>query len=394
MTMATTGGIQLIDAFRYSGKRFLDLRQHSGTLAELTATPETSIPDGFNKFCDETQCWYEYNSHNDIDPETGRWRKSVPIHEMDSDEYIFAIVDADGTFLFGIRHDGEVVYNRGMSDEVRTRLSELDGIRQRSDENFIYSITDLDGCLLFGITGEGEVIYNKGMSDEVREILQSLNKQLADTRERMERAETAITEIKERLAELDGIQIVKNENFIFAVTATGKDTEEEYILFGIRHNGEVVYDKGIPGEVQKRFDELEGYRIIQDENYLFSITDNTGTLLFGIEKSGHIVMPQGQVQMLTRDQYTGIEPKRDTLYIIKGRNGTTEGAYINGQTLNAGEAYNFFRDENTIKYRGSMTSTPLIHIDHETMDAKVDYPSDYEGPMIVADGETKTLFVI
>ena len=343
--MATTGGIQLIDAFRYSGKRFLDLRQHSETLAELVATPETSIPDGFNKFCDETQCWYEYNSHNDIDPETGRWRKSVPIHEVDSDEYIFAIVDADGTFLFGIRHDGEVVYNRGMSDEVR-------------------------------------------------EILHDLNKLLADTRERMERAETAITEIKERLAELDGIQIVENENFIFAITATGKDTEEEYILFGIRHNGEVVYDKGIPGEMQKRFDELEGYRIIQDENYLFSITDNVGTLLFGIEKSGHIVMPQGQVQMLTRDQYTGIEPKRDTLYIIKGRNGTTEGAYINGQTLNAGEAYNFFRDENTIKYRGSMTSTPLIHIDHETMEAKVDYPSDYEGPMIVADGETKTLFVI
>lgn len=394
MAMATTGGIQLIDAFRYSGQRFLDLRQHCATLADLTATPETSIPNGFNKFVDSENCWYEYNSHNTIDPETGKWRKSVPIYETISEEYIFAITDAEGTFLFGIRDNGEVVYNRGMSDEVRARLTELDGIRQKSDENFVFSITDLDGCLLFGITGEGEVVYNKGMSDEVREILHDLNKLLSDTRERMDKAEKAITEIKERLAELDGIQIIENENFIFAITATGIDIEEEYILFGIRHNGEVVYDKGIPGDVQKRFDELEGYRIIQDENYLFSITDNVGTLLFGIEKSGHIVMPQGQVQMLTRDQYAGIEPKRDTLYIIKGRNGTTEGAYINGQTLNAGEAYNFFRDENTIKYRGGMTSKPLIHIDHETMEAKIDYPSDYEGPMIVSDPETKTLFVI
>lgn len=389
--MATTGGIQLIDAFRYSGKRFLDLRQHSETLAELVATPESSIPDGFNKFCDETQCWYEYNSHNDTDPETGKWRKSVPIHEIDSDEYVFAIVDADGTFLFGIRYDGEVVYNRGMSDEVRARLSELDGIRLTSNDTYVYSITDLDGCLLFGITGEGEAVYNKGMSDEVREILRHLNKLLADTRERMEKAEEAI---KERLAELDGIQIIENENFLFAITAKGGDTEEEYILFGIDRTGRVVFDKGIPGEVQQRFNELEGYRIIQDENYLFSITDNIGTLLFGIEKSGHIVMPQGQVQMLTRDEYTGIEPKPDTLYIIKGRNGTTEGAYINGQTLNAGEACNFFRDENTIKYRGCMESKPIIHIDHETMEAKVDYPSDYEGPMIVSDTETKTLFVI
>lgn len=261
--MATTGGIQLIDAFRYSGRRFLDLRQHSGTLAELTATPETSIPDGFNKFCEETQCWYEYNSHNDPDPETGRWRKSVPIHEMISEEYIFAITDADGTLLFGIREEGTVVYNKGMSDEVRGRLSELDG-----------------------------------------------------------------------------------------------------------------------------------YRLIEDENYLFAITDSLGTLLFGIETSGHIVMPQGQVQVMSRERYETIEPKGDTLYIIKGDGGSTEGAYINGQSLNAGEAHSFFRDGNTIKYRGGMKSTPRIRIDHKNMEAVIDYPSDYSGPMIVSDKDTRTLFVI
>lgn len=94
--MAQNGGIQLIDVFQYSGKRFLDLRQHSATLEELLATPETSIPDGFTKFCEETQCWYEWNSHNDTDPETGKWRKSVPVNEMWSEEYIFAITDGKG----------------------------------------------------------------------------------------------------------------------------------------------------------------------------------------------------------------------------------------------------------------------------------------------------------
>ncbi|WP_304423472.1 hypothetical protein [uncultured Duncaniella sp.] len=388
--MATTGGIQLIDAFRYSGKRFLDLRQHSGTLAELTATPETSIPDGFNKFCDETQCWYEYNSHNDIDPETGRWRKSVPIHEMISEEYIFAIIDADGTFLFGIREDGTVVYNKGMSDEVRVRFAELEGYQPMSNENFIYAIVDAGGRVLFGITRSGEVVYDKGIPEEVKPILRRINRLLTDTRERMEKAEAAITSIKERLAELDGYRLMEDENFIFAIM----DKDEDYLLFGIDRTGRVVFDKGIPGEVQTRFDELKGYQVMHDENYLFAITDNIGTLLFGIETSGHAVVPRGIVEYVSREEYTAMEPHKDTLYIVKGRNGGTEGAYINGEVLNTGEECCFYRDANMIKYDGGMKSTPIIHIDHEDMTAKIDYPSDYSGPMIVSDRETKTLFVI
>lgn len=388
--MAETGGIQLVDVFKYSGKRFLDLRQHAATLAELVATPETSIPDGFNKYCDETQCWYEYKSQNDIDPETGKWRKSVPIYETLSDEYIFAITDADGAFLFGIREDGEVVYNRGMSDEVRARFAELEGYKPMSNENFIYAIVDASERVLFGISRAGEVIYDKGIPEEVKPILKRLNRDLTDARERIEKAETAITQIKERLAELDGYRLMEDENFIFAIM----DKDEDYLLFGIDRTGRVVFDKGIPGEVQQRLDELKGYQVMHDENYLFAITDSIGTLLFGIETTGQIIMPQGQVQMKTREEYEAIEPKPDVLYVIKGHNGMTEGAYINGQALNAGEACNFVRDENIIKYRGSMKSKPIIHIDHETMEAKVDYPSDYEGPMIVSDPETKTLFVM
>lgn len=385
-----TGGIQLIDAFKYSGKRFLDLRQHSATLAELTATPETSIPDGFTKFCEETRCWYEYNSHNDIDPETGRWRKTVPVHEMVSEEYIFAIVDPDGTFLFGIRQNGEVVYNRGMSDEVRARFAELEGYQPMSDENYVYAIVDAGGRVLFGITRSGEVVYDKGIPEEVKPILRRLNRLLTDTRERMEKAETAIAQIKERLSELDGYRLMEDENFIFAIM----DKDEDYLLFGIDRTGRVVFDKGIPGEVQKRFDELKGYQIMHDENFIFALTDNTGNLLFGIETTGHAVVPKGIVEYMSRDEYRAITPHPNTLYIIKGSNGGTEGAYINGQVLNTGEQYSFFREANMVLYDGSMKSKPRIRIDHDSMEAKIDYPSNYSGPMIVSDPETKTLFVI
>lgn len=251
-----TGGIQLIDAFRYSGQRFLDLRQHCATIADLVATPETSIPDGFTKYCDESKCWYEWNSHNDLNPETGRWRKSVPINEVLSEEYIFAIVDADGTFLFGIRHDGEVVYNRGMSDEARARFRELEGIQPMSDENYIYAITDASGRVLFGI-------------------------------------------------------------------------------------------------------------------------DNTG----------HAVIPRGIVEVTTWEDYIKMAPHPDTLYVIEGKGGRIDGVYINGRALSAGEEYAFSREGDLLMYHGRMSTLPRIWIDYEAMQLMIDYPSGYSGPLfMVEDG--------
>lgn len=332
--MAMTGGIQLIDAFRYSGQRFLDLRQHCATIADLVATPETSIPDGFTKYCDESKCWYEWNSHNDIDPETGRWRKSVPINEVLTEEYIFAIVDADGTFLFGITH-------------------------------------------------RGEVVYDKGIPSEVKPILRRLNRVLSETRVRLSVAEKSISEMKERLSELDGYKLMENENFIFAIMDEG----EEHLLFGIAHDGSVVFDKGIPGEVQTRFDELKGYQIMHDENFIFAMTDNLGNLLFGIENTGHAVIPRGIVEVTTWEDYSKREPHPDTLYVIEGKGGRIDGAYINGRALSAGEEYAFIREGNLLMYHGRMSSLPRIWIDYEAMQLMIDYPSDYSGPLfMVEDG--------
>lgn len=259
--MAQTGGIQLVDTFRYSGKRFIDLRQHCVTLEELKATPETSIPDGFTKYVEETQSWYEWKSTNDITPETGKWRKSVPISEVLSEEYIYAIVDKDDTLLFGIRFDGEVVYNKGMSDEVRERLKEL-----------------------------------------------------------------------------------------------------------------------------------EGYQLIESNDWLFAITDSMGNVLFGIEHSGYVFIPNGVVEILTWEGYEKITPRKDVLYIIKTNGGSTDGAYINGRAVNTGEAYAFACEANILYYRGKMNVMPKIWADTDSMELWVDYPSDYEGPMLAV--EEGHLFVV
>lgn len=375
-------GIQLIDTFKYSGKKFLDLRQSCATLAELKATVETSIPDGFTKYCTETNCWYEYNSKNEEWEDTGRWRKVSPISEFLSMEYIFAIVDFEDNLLFGIRNDGEVVYNKGMSDEVRVRLDELRGIRTMHNENLVFAITDANGNVLFGINCKGEIIYDKGVPGEVKPILERLNRDLKRTMERMSEAESVIKKMKERLQELSGYKLMEDENFIFAIT-----DPYDRLLFGIARDGKVVFDKGVPGEVQARFEELKGYQIMHDDNYLFALTDKYENVLFAVRYDGSIVMPKGIVRVLTFEEYTKEPYTPDTLYVIQGKKGRIEGAFINGRALSAGEEYAFICDANLLVYHGSMTVLPEIWIDHEAMRLMVEYPSSYSGPIFhVEDG--------
>ncbi len=256
-----TGGIQLIDTFNYSGKKFLDLRQGCDTLAELKSTPETGIPDGFTKYCAETGCWYEYNSGNEEWDDSGRWRKASPISESLSEEYIFAIVDTDDT-----------------------------------------------------------------------------------------------------------------------------------LLFGITHKGAVVYDKGIPGEVKARLGELEGIRVMRDRNYVFALTDKDDNVLVGVLHDGEVVIPKGVVRVVTWEEYESMGHTPGTLYIIEGKGGRTEGAFINGRAVTAGEEYAFMRDANLLVYHGRMHVLPKIWIDHAEMRLMVEYPSGYSGPLFVA--EDGMLFLI
>ena len=363
-----TGGIQLIDTFNYSGKKFLDLRQGCDTLAELKSTPETGIPDGFTKYCAETGCWYEYNSGNEEWDDSGRWRKASPISESLSEEYIFAIVDTDDILLFGIRHDGEVVCNKGMSDEVRMRFKELECVRPMRDENYLFAITDKDGNLLLGITYKGEVVYSKGIPDEVKEQLDKIGGRL-DSLENL------------------GLQVMSDENYAFAIT-DASDT----LLFGITHKGAVVYDKGIPGEVKARLGELEGIRVMRDRNYVFALTDKADNVLVGVLHDGEVVIPKGVVRVVTWEEYESMGHTPGTLYIIEGKGGRTEGAFINGRAVTAGEEYAFMRDANLLVYHGRMHVLPKIWIDHAEMRLMVEYPSGYSGPLFVA--EDGMLFLI
>lgn len=235
--MTQTGGSQLIDVFRYSGKRFLDLRQHSATVAELLATPETSIPDGFTKYCEETRCWYEWNSHNDETKDTGRWRKSVPIDETLAEDYIFAVVDSDDTLLFGIDRKGGSVVNS---------ISGVCEVEQFDSNEYIYALMDSAGNMLYGVKRDGTFVASKF------QLPADVMKQLQNRPGVCSEYETADNEFIYKITDIDG-----------------------QIVFAVRWDGTSYIPKGIPDEQQNENRKING-RLSDLEKRLANFKGGTG----------------------------------------------------------------------------------------------------------------------
>lgn len=347
-------GIQLIDTFQYSGKKFLDIRKHCADLAELLATDETSVPDGFCKYVESVDAWYQYLSSNDLDDSTGRWRKKYEHREILNDEFAYAIVDASNNVLFGLKWNGESFIPKGMPEEVKTRFSELSAIQPTVGLEYMFAIVDSLGNLLFGIDRAGKIVVQRGITVDGHSA---------------------------------GIDLMESENWLFAIMDNAG-----HLLFGIRHDGSVEFTKGIPKQIQERFDELKGYQYMTNEEYIFAILDSRERLLFGIRRDGTVQVTKGIVEVVTAEEYDAMNSHDNhTLYAISDK-GRIVGAYIGDKVLNTGEIYSYLVEANAIIYRGAQTKLPKIWIDYDYMTVNVDYPSDYEGPMFVVDDDV--LFII
>lgn len=364
--MANTGGIQLVDTFRYSGNRFLDLRQGINTLAELRATDATGLPDGFRAWCAETRAWYQWGADNEVLADTGRWRKAESIWEAESHQWLYVITDAAGQVMLGIDSQGVVHIPKGISDEARARLEALEGwrlnfpMKEFDNHQWLWVVTDLQGRAMLGIDTQGVVHIPSGISDEARQRLEILEGFIFRT-----------------MREFDSPQ------WIYAIV-----DPKGRLLIGIRADGEVVIPKGIPDQVRKRLEELDGWQLMSNENYLLAFTDRRGRVLMGFDHDGQMIAPKGLIRALTWDEYEAIEKKYpEVLYCIIGSSGMIEGCYLDGRLLQSGEEFGFIMEANQLLYRGQLVSLPKVWNDTEEMAAYLDYPNDYKGPRFeVEDG--------
>ena len=184
-------------------------------------------------------------------------------------------------------------------------------------------------------------------------------------------------EIANRLKELSGWKITENEQYMFLITASANN-----LLFGINRNGEMECDKGMSREVRERLDELRGWQVKRNEQFVFLVTDKKQNLLLGIRRgNGRLVVPHGFIEVVTEKEYEETEIENDVLYAIKGKGGRIVDLCLNGQPIRNSEEHFFSKEDNILMYNGHMTVMPRIYIDHDEMMLMVEYPTGYEGPL-------------
>ena len=166
---------------------------------------------------------------------------ALPFREIESTEFIKAIVDAEGHFLFGIQLDGSIEWGKGIPTPVRAKLQEIISQCQQDKTDILEAINSAKKELSASIAvlQEGKVDKEEGKSlieDEVKKCF----------------------------------KVIENEEFIHAVIDS-----EGRLLFGIYR------DSGKP-----YFPQNDMYHISQSEEFLWVILDAANHPLLGIQQDG------------------------------------------------------------------------------------------------------------
>lgn len=166
---------------------------------------------------------------------------ALPFREIESPEFIKAIVDAEDHFLFGIQLDGSIEWGKGIPAPVRAKLQEIINQCQQDKTDILEAINAVKKELSASIAAlqESKVDKEKGKSlieDEVKECF----------------------------------RVIENEEFIHAVIDS-----EDRLLFGIyRATGKPYFPLN------------EMYHISQSEEFLWVILDAANHPLLGIQQDG------------------------------------------------------------------------------------------------------------
>ena len=169
---------------------------------------------------------------------------ALPFREIESPEFIKAIVDAEDHFLFGIQLDGSIEWSKGIPAPIRAKLQEIINQCQQDKTDVLESINSVKEELAASITAlqKGKVDKEEGKSlieDEVKECFRA----------------------------------IENEEFIMAVVDS-----EDRVLFGFyRATGKPYYPLN------------EMYHVEQNEEFFAVWLDAADHVLFGIRRDGQII---------------------------------------------------------------------------------------------------------
>lgn len=193
---------------------------------------------------------------------------ALPFREIESPEFIKAIVDAEDHFLLGIQLDGSIEWGKGIPAPIRAKLQEIINQCQQDKTDILEAINAAKEELSASITAlqEGKVDKEEGKSlieDEVKECF----------------------------------RIIENEEFLKAIV----DSDDK-VLFGFyRATGEPYYPLN------------EMYHVIQNEEYFAAWIDTDDKVVLGIRRDGQIIGEIHDVNAL-KQVVSEVQEKLDTIY--------------------------------------------------------------------------------
>ena len=248
--ISVSGGASTANAVSYNNKASsMTSVTAQGAIDELAAKnqeQDATISTKAEKSEVATELDKKFNKEN-IAQEFGDSKDKVvsqfvlPFREIESPEFIKAIVDAEDHFLFGIQLDGSIEWDKGIPAPIRTKLQEIINQYQNDKTDILESINAAKKELSASITAlqEGKVDKEEGKSlieDEVKECF----------------------------------RIIENEEFIKAIV----DSDDK-VLFGFyRATGKPYYPQN------------DMYHISQNEEFLWVILDAANHPLLGIQQDG------------------------------------------------------------------------------------------------------------
>ena len=169
---------------------------------------------------------------------------ALPFREIESPEFIKAIVDAEDHFLFGIQLDGSIEWGKGIPAPIRAKLQEIINQCQQDKTDILEAINAAKEELSASIAElqEGKVDKEEGKSlieDEVKECF----------------------------------RIIENEEFLWAIV----DSEDRVLLGIYRATGKPYYPLN------------EMYHVDQNEEFFAVWLDAANHVLLGIRRDGQII---------------------------------------------------------------------------------------------------------
>ena len=215
-------------------------------------------------------------------------RDDGKVYAINTDKWVI-VANAHGAYNAGSRIDKLAENTEIKNEEGKTIKTPF---REIESPEFLHCIVDAEGHFLFGVQLDGSIEWSVGIPAPIRkkfqEIINQSQQDKTDVLEALNAAKeelsASITELKQNLDkttikdEEGNVQdtpfkIIENEEFIYAITDS-----EDRLLFGIkRDTGKPYYPLN------------EMYHVIQNEEYFAAWLDTDDKVLFGIRRDGQII---------------------------------------------------------------------------------------------------------